>query len=107
MKEYVLALLIMLTTTGGQIFLKKAALSEDKRSTVLLLSVGYGLFMFSVLFTYSFIKIVPLKYVTVVLSLNYLAVLFASKYFLDESLTKKKIIGTVLIAAGIAVFVYK
>lgn len=98
---------IVLLTTAGQIFLKKGAIYRTKRKESLtFIAIGYLLFVITIGFSYMLMKLVPMKYFTVVMSLNYIAVMFGAKLFLNETFEKKKVIGTVLVTLGIMVFMY-
>lgn len=105
--EIILAFLIIISTTIGQILLKKGALSSKKKVEYIFIILGYFLFVMAVIFSYQLMKIMPLKYYTVVMSINYITVMFAAKYFLKEKINRSKIIGTALVTIGIIVFLYK
>ncbi len=105
--DVILALLIILSTTIGQILLKKGALAMVRPIVLRYILFGYLFFILAVFFSYFLLKSIPMKYYTVVMSINYIAVLFGAYLFLGEKLNKKKIIGTCLVAVGIIVFLYK
>ena len=81
-----ISILIILLTTAGQIFLK---LGADKADDVRLINsfvlFGYILFLIAVLFSYFLMKIIAIKYFTVIMSLNYITVMIAAKIFLGET----------------------
>lgn len=103
--EILFAFLIVLLTTTGQILLKKGAIySHQKSKSLRFIGLGYILFLLTIIFSYLFMKLVPMKYFTVIMSVNYIAVMFAASIFLNEKLKREKIIGTVLVAVGIFIF---
>ncbi len=101
------AFFIILFTTIGQILLKKGALCLRKNKMYLYIFIGYFFFVLAVLLSYELLKLIPLKYYTVVMSLNYITVLFGAYIFLNEKINKIKIKGTFMIAVGIFIFLYK
>ncbi len=105
--EFILGLVIIICTVIGQILLKKGALTEVKILSYKYIFFGYFFFVLAVYFSYFLMKIIPMKYYTVVMSINYIAVLIGAYIFLGERLNKKKIIGTCLVALGVIVFLYK
>ena len=52
-------------------------------------------------------KLIPMKYFTVIMSSSYVVVMIATKLFLDERIKRDRIIGTILITSGIIVFMMK
>ena len=103
-----LALLIILLTTAGQIFLK---LGADKAKESFFINgyvlFGYLLFLLTIMCSYYLMKIVPMKYFTVIMSLNYITVMVAAKVFLSEKINKDRFIGTMLVTCGVIVFLMK
>ena len=105
--EIFFSVCIVLLTTAGQIFLKKGAIyRSNRKKSLTFIAIGYLLFVITIGFSYMLMKLVPMKYFTVVMSLNYIAVMFGAKIFLDETFEKKKVIGTMLVTLGIMVFMY-
>jgi uncharacterized membrane protein len=47
-----------------------------------------------------------MNHFVVIMSANYIAVMIASKVFLDEKINRDRMIGTALIAAGMFIFLY-
>ncbi|MCK5663223.1 MAG: EamA family transporter [Thiotrichaceae bacterium] len=105
---FLISFLIVFLTTAGQIFLKLGADRATKPRFIngYVLS-GYVLFLLTIMFSYYLMKIVPMKYFTVLMSLNYITVMFAARIFLSEKINKDRLIGTILIATGVFVFVLK
>ena len=102
------AICIVILTTFGQLFLKQSArlslVSGKRLKSLSLMALGYCLFLLTIFFSYQLMKLVPMKYFTVVMSVNYIAVMFAAHFFIKEPLERKKVIGTVLVAVGIFIF---
>ena len=103
--EYLFGLLIIVLTVAGQLFLKlgadKAKMSHIYNGYVL---TGYLLFFLTILCSYHFMKLVPMKYITVIMSMCYVSVMIAAKYFLREEVKREKFIGTMMVAFGVFVF---
>lgn len=105
-------LLIALSATiasFAQVLLKKSA--KDTHTSVIReylnwkVICGYGLmFVGMFLNIYAYSKGVELKASTVMQSIGNIWVVFLSWQFFQEPVTKKKILGNILIIAGIVVF---
>lgn len=103
--EIIFSGLIVVLTTAGQILLKKGALyHNERRKSLQFIGLGYLLFVMTIGFSYLLMKLILMKYFTIIMSLNYIAVMFGAKIFLNEKLERKKIIGTLLVAIGIFIF---
>lgn len=103
--EILFTFLIILLTTIGQILLKKGAMCSHQRiKSLQFIGLGYFLFVLTIVFSYLLMKLVPMKYFTVVMSLNYITVMFAASIFLNEKMGREKIIGTILVTVGIFIF---
>lgn len=103
--EIIFALIIVLLTTSGQILLKKGALFQSAcTKSLLFIGLGYFLFVLTIVSSYLLMKLIPMKYFTIIMSLNYIAVMFGASLFLNEKLERKKIIGTILVSIGILIF---
>jgi len=106
--ELLFAFFIVFLTTAGQILLKKGAIYRtDRKKSLLFIGFGYLLFVMTILFSYMLMKIIEMKYFTVIMSLNYITVMFGASIFLNEKLGRKKVIGTILISIGILIFMIK
>ena len=105
---FFIGILIILLTTVGQVFLK---LGADKAGDARLINghvlFAYILFLITVLLSYFLMKIIDMKYFTVIMSLNYVTVVVAAKMFLSEEIKKDRIVGTILITLGVVVFLLK
>ena len=103
-----ISILIILLTTAGQVFLKLGAnKTEGERLINSYVLFGYILFLMTVILSYFLMKIIAMKYFTVIMSLNYIAVMIAARIFLGEEFKRDKFIGTILIALGVVVFLLK
>lgn len=98
---YIAALLVVMNATG-QLLLKRATQTGGFRSVELWL--GYGAFLFTVSVSFVLMHVIELKYFTVIMSLNYVVVMIASAYFFKENLSWTKVLGTMVVLAGIIVF---
>jgi len=108
MTNLFLIILILLQTTTGQILLKKASLiRDDKNRYWIYLFFGYTLFFFTIILSYILMQKISMKYFTVIMSLNYITILFGTHLFLNEKPTKKIYIGTCIVMLGIAIFMYR
>jgi drug/metabolite transporter (DMT)-like permease len=100
-----ISIFLVLLTASGQVMLKLGANEAERRGLINgYVIVGYVLFIITILLSYQLMKIIPLKYFTVIMSVNYIAVMVASRFFLNETIQKDKLIGTLLISIGIYVF---
>ena len=100
-----IVLLIIVLTSAGQIFLKLGA--DDSKISGFInryVLLGYVMLVLTIVLSYYLMQRIPMKYFTVVMSLNYIAVMIAAKIFLDEKINKERITGTIMIAFGIFVF---
>ncbi|CAG9612583.1 multidrug ABC transporter [Bacillus sp. AFS018417] len=92
----------------SQILLKKATLAVyDKKWKEYVnryVIIGYSLFVINAGLNVIAMKGVPLKQAPVLESLSYVVILIFSWYFLGEKITKRKVIGNIIIIIGIAVF---
>jgi drug/metabolite transporter (DMT)-like permease len=92
----------------SQILLKKATLAvydaKWKEYVNRYVISGYSLFVINAGLNVIAMKGVPLKQAPVLESLSYVVILVFSWYFLGEKITKRKVIGNIIIIIGIAVF---
>lgn len=102
--EMLLAFLIVGFTTAGQILLKKGATINSNTMFNIYIVVGYVLFLITIIVSYYLMKQIPMKYFTVIMSMNYLSVMFAAHFFLKEQLDRYKLFGTLFVAIGIVIF---
>lgn len=109
MNKYVfLLILAVLVSSISQIILKKSSSKTYKSIIKEYLNVyvitGYGLMVLSTVLVVLGLKGVPYKNEPIIESLGYLFVMILSNRLLGEKITKKKVLGNVLILVGIAVY---
>lgn len=105
--ELFFAFFIVFLTTAGQIFLKKGAIyRENPKKSLMFIGFGYFLFLMTIVFSYMLMKLIDMKYFTIIMSLNYVTVMFGASIFLNEPLERRKMIGTMIVTLGIMVFMY-
>ena len=109
MNKYVfLLILAVLVSSISQIILKKSSSKTYKSIIKGYLNVyvitGYGLMVLSTVLVVLGLKGVPYKNEPIIESLGYLFVMILSNRLLGEKITKKKVLGNVLILVGIAVY---
>lgn len=109
MNSYVFLLIAsVLIASCSQIILKKSA-SKEYSSIIreylnVRVIVGYGMMFISTILTIFAFKGLDYKNGPIIESLGYIFIMFLSRIFLKEKVTKKKIIGNSLILLGILVF---
>ena len=109
MNSYVFLLIAsVLIASCSQIILKKSA-SKEYSSIIreylnVRVIVGYGMMFISTILTIFAFKGLDYKNGPIIESLGYIFVMFLSRIFLKEKITKKKVIGNTLILLGILVF---
>jgi len=94
---------LVLLNTFGQLFLKQAVVSKDNLK-IIWLACGYSCFLVTIFISYFLMKTLPLHYFTVVMSLNYISVFFASAYYFNEKISFSKLLGILIVIVGIFVF---
>ena len=104
-KYIILLVLAVLVSSVSQIILKKSA-SKTYNSIFreyfnLYVITGYGLMVVSTVLVILGLKGVPYKNEPIIESLGYIFVMILSNLILGERITKKKIIGNLLILSGI------
>ena len=109
MSKYIILLVLsVLVSSVSQIILKKSA-SKTYNSIFreyfnLYVITGYGLMVVSTVLVILGLKGVPYKNEPIIESLGYIFVMFLSNRILKEKITKKKIIGNLLILVGIVIY---
>ena len=109
MNKYVLLLILaVLVSSISQIILKKSASktydSVLKEYLNVYVITGYVLMVISTVLVVLGLKGVPYKNEPIIEALGYLFVMILSNRLLGEKITKKKVLGNVLILVGIAVY---
>ena len=92
---------LALLNSAGQIFLAKAVKAQRK---YLYLIAGYTLFVLSVVCVQYLMHIIDFKTLSIITSFNVIGVLIASVIFLGERLTKRKVLGSMVVFAGSAIY---
>lgn len=106
---YWLMLVLSVTVASfSQVLLKKSAAKEYDNIIREYLNpyviIGYGMMVVSTILTIIAYRGVEYKNGPVIESLGYLLVMFLSFVFFREPVTKKKVLGNILILLGILVF---
>ncbi|CAI8918392.1 multidrug ABC transporter [Bacillus pseudomycoides] len=109
MNNYILLYIFgIILANYSQILLKKATLQEyDSKLREYVnpyVIIGYSLFVINAGLNVIALKGVPLKQAPVLESLSYVIILVFGWYFLGEKITKRKVIGNIIIIIGIVVF---
>lgn len=107
-KYYIVFVLSVFIASCSQIILKKSADKEHKSLIAEYLNpqviIGYGMLFASTLLTIMAYSKIDYKNGPIIESAGYIFVLILSRIYLDEHITKKKIIGNIIILIGIFVF---
>ena len=109
--KYVLIFLLsVFIASFSQILLKKSANrnhnSRIKEYLNKYVITAYFIFFISTILTIIAYKGIELKYGPVIESVGYIFILITSKIFLDEKITKNKLLGIFLIILGVFIFSY-
>lgn len=107
-KYIILLVLAVLVSSVSQIILKKSA-SKTYNSIFreyfnLYVITGYGLMVVSTVLVILGLRGVPYKNEPIIESLGYIFVMILSNLILGEKITRKKIIGNLLILSGIIIY---
>lgn len=107
-KYYILLLASVIVASFSQILLKKSALktysSVWREYVNPWVIIGYSMMVLSTLLTVLAYRGIDYKNGPVIDSIGFLLIMIWSRIFFAEKITKKKIIGNLLILAGIFVF---
>ncbi len=107
-KYIILLILAVLVSSISQIILKKSAsktyTSIFKEYFNIYVITGYGLMVISTILVILGLKGVPYKNEPIIESLGYIFVMILSNIILKEKITRKKLIGNLLIFLGIIVY---
>ena len=107
-KYIILLVLAVVVSSVSQIILKKSA-SKTYNSIIKeylnpYVIIGYGLMVLSTVLVVLGLKGVPYKNEPIIESLGYIFVMILSNRILKEKITKKKLIGNLLILIGIITY---
>ena len=107
-KYFAIMILSGVLSSFAQVLLKKSAQKEKdsiiKQYLNIYVIAGYGITAFCMILTMIGFKGVPFKFGAVLESLTYLYIMILSRLLLGEKLTKKKIIGNLIIVLGVIIF---
>lgn len=110
MNKYVIALIVMVFISSASQILLKLSASEEHESSVnyflnwkVILSYGiyFGVTLVNTLFIYKGLK---LSEISLLESFGYIFVPVLSFFLLKEKITKKQLLGIVLIIIGVVIF---
>ena len=105
---FLLEVFSVLVASLSQVLLKKAAMKEHGSFIKEYLNIevlfGYAMLVLSTVLTIIAFTRIDFKNAPVIESLGYVFVMFLSLWFFKEKITKKKLIGNILILLGIFVF---
>ena len=109
--KYVLIFLLsVFIASFSQILLKRSAnknyTNEWREYLNKCVVSAYFIFFISTILTIIAYKGIELKYGAIIGSVGYIFILIMSKIFLDEKITRKKLLGVLLIIFGIFIFNY-
>ncbi|MBC6972358.1 EamA family transporter [Bacillus sp. Xin] len=109
MNNYMLLFIFgIILANYSQILLKKATLQEyDSKLREYVnpyVIIGYSLFVINAGLNVIALKGLSLKQASALESLSYLIILVFGWYFLGEKITKRKILGNIIIVIGVVVF---
>ena len=94
----------------SQLLLKKAADEPNKKGLAFYLNgkviLGYVLFFMCMLLNVWALQTLPLSIAGVLEALGYLYVMLLSSLFLGEKITKRKLVGNLIIVLGIILTIY-
>lgn len=107
-KYFIIMIVSGMLSSFSQILLKKSTLikrnSVIKEYLNLYVIIGYGITALCMILVIIGYKGVPFKYGAVLESLTYIYIMILSKLILREKLTKRKILGNLIIVAGVIMF---
>lgn len=110
MIPYALGIVSAMMVATSQVLLKVGANRYGEHSVVrqylnAFVLTGYVLFFLVTVVNVYVFSVVPLKMANIFVALGYVGVLVLSRLFLGERVDPQRIIGVVLIAAGVGLYV--
>lgn len=108
LKSFLIAIFSGILSSFSQVLLKKS--TQKQRKTLIgeylnfYVIAGYAIMLICMLLVVIAYRGMPFKYGAVLESLVYLYVMALSRLLLNEKLTKKKIVGNMIIVAGVIIF---
>lgn len=107
-KYFIIAIISGMLSSFSQILLKKSAQREEESIVKQYINPyvigGYAITATCMILTILAYRGMPFKYGAVLESLTYLYIMVLSRIFIGEKLTKKKVIGNLIIVAGVIIF---
>lgn len=107
-KYWIVLFAAVIVSSASQMLLKKGATKQYDSVIHEYLNPwvisGYGLMILSTLCVIFAYRGVAYKNGAIIESLGYLLIMFLSRFFFGEKITKKKLIGNLIILAGVLVF---
>ena len=107
-KYWIVLFAAVIVSSASQMLLKKGATKQYDSVIHEYLNPwvisGYGLMILSTLCVIFAYRGVAYKNGAIIESLGYLLIMFLSRFFFGEKITKKKLIGNLVILAGVLVF---
>ncbi|MBO4997245.1 MAG: EamA family transporter [Lachnospira sp.] len=107
-KYFIIAIVSGMLSSFSQILLKKSALKEEESIVKQYVNPyvigGYAITATCMILMIIAFKGMPYKYGAVLESLTYLYIMILSRVFIGEKLTKKKVLGNLIIVAGVIIF---
>lgn len=105
---YLMIYLAMFLAAAGQVMLKRGAGSNGLDLGIMRLNVwvalGLGTMIISMLLNIRGLSVVPLRDMAFILPTVYILVPLFSRIFLSESISRRTVIGTLIMMVGIVVF---
>jgi len=107
-KYFAIMIFSGMLSSFSQVLLKKSSMT--KRDSIVkeyinpYVIIGYMITALCMILAMIGYKGVPFKYGAVLESLTYLYIMVLSRIFLKEKLTRKRILGNIIIVAGVVVF---
>lgn len=109
-KYWIVLFLAVIVSSASQMLLKKGATKKYDNVIREYLNPwvisGYGLMVLSTLCVIFAYRGVAYKNGAIIESLGYLLIMFLSRIFFGEKITKKKLIGNLIILAGVLMFYF-
>jgi drug/metabolite transporter (DMT)-like permease len=102
--EWVLAVTIVLLTSGGQLLLKTGANTDRHLIFNPFVFAGYGMFVVVLLLSAVLLRTVDLKHFSVIVGMNYVVASLLAMALLRERVTLRRLSGCVLASIGAVVF---
>ncbi len=107
-KTFFILILSIFVASVSQVLLKKSSLKKYDSLIREYLNIyvitGYMLLLLSTVLTVVALKGMDYKNVPITESLGYIIIMILSYLFLSERITKKKIIGNIIILAGVVIY---